>query len=59
MGFDIAAYVEAASEAVGMPLDTEARARVVAQFEVTAAMAAQIMDFPLPPEAEAAPVFKP
>jgi len=55
---DNEAYVKAAAEAIGLPIPAEYFAGTVANFERSAALAKQVMEFPLPPEIQPAPVFK-
>ncbi|MDX2271626.1 MAG: DUF4089 domain-containing protein [Cyanobacteriota bacterium] len=55
----LVAYVDQMAELIGLPLDTEYRAGVIANFERIQGIAALVMEFPLPPEIEAAPVFHP
>jgi hypothetical protein len=57
--FDAEAYVEAAAAAVGLPLDPSHRPGVILNLERIAEMAALFMDFPLPDDTEAAPVYQP
>jgi hypothetical protein len=56
---DIEPYVDAAAALVGLDLDPEHRPGVILNMERIAAMAALVMDFPLPDETEPAPVFHP
>jgi hypothetical protein len=44
---------------IGLPIDLAHRPGVVVNFERLAQMAALVMEFPLPDEAEPAPVFRP
>jgi hypothetical protein len=57
--FDAARYMDAAAAALALPIAPEHRPGVVANLERLAAMAALVMEFPLPDETEAAPVFRP
>jgi hypothetical protein len=57
--FDAAAYVDAAALLIGLPLDAAHRPGVVLNLERIAAMAALVMEFPLPEETEPAPVYAP
>ena len=50
-------YVDQASAAVGLPLSPAHRPGVAAQLSRTAAVAAPLLDFPLPATSEPAPVF--
>ena len=54
----LAAYIDAACEMQQLPLTPEQRARVVQTIDLTAQVVAPLMAFELPPEVEAAPVFK-
>ncbi len=57
--FDAAAYVDAATALIGLPLDPAHRPGVILNIERIAEMAALVMAFPLPEETEPAPVFLP
>jgi hypothetical protein len=57
--FDAEAYVDAAAALIGLPLDPAHRPGVVLNLERVAAMAALVMEFPLPEETEPAPVYTP
>ncbi len=57
--FDIEAYVDQAAALIGLPLDPQHRPGVVLNVERIAQLAALVMAFPLPDEAEPAPVFAP
>ena len=57
--FDAEAYVDAAAALIGLTIDPAHRPGVVANLERIAQMAALVMEFPLPDEAEPAPVFRP
>ena len=57
--FDPEAYVVAAAALIGLTIDPAHRPGVVANLERIAQMAALVMEFPLPDEAEPAPVFRP
>ena len=57
--FDAAAYVDAAAALLGIAIDPAYRPGVVLNLERIAQMASLVMDFPLPDEAEPAPVFRP
>jgi hypothetical protein len=57
--FDVQAYVDAAAALIGLPIDPAHRPGVVVNLERLAQMAALVMEFPLPDEAEPAPVFRP
>ena len=56
---DPEAYVDAAAALIGLPIDPAYRPGVVVNLERIAQMAALIMEFALPDEAEPAPVFRP
>jgi len=58
-GSEFAAYVDAACALQGLVLTAEARARVLAQFALVAAIAAPVLAIELPPEVEPANVFQP
>ncbi len=55
--FDAAAYLDAASALVGVPVAEADRAGVIANLEVLAGVAAELMAQPLPDDLELAPVF--
>jgi hypothetical protein len=55
----VAAYVDAAAVVLDIALAAEYRGGVVANLERLLQMGAEIMSFPLPDEAELAPVFQP
>ncbi|HWD57662.1 MAG TPA: DUF4089 domain-containing protein [Stellaceae bacterium] len=55
--FDAAAYVDAVAMVVGLSLDPAHLPGVIFNIEQIAQMAGLLMDFPLPDDAEAAPVF--
>lgn len=57
--FDAEAYVDATAALVGIPLDPAQRPGVVLNVARLAEMAALLMAFSLPDEAEPAPVFHP
>jgi 1-carboxybiuret hydrolase subunit AtzG-like len=52
-------YAERAAAAIGLPLDPARKAAVVQHLAVMLAAAALVLEFPLPDEVEAAPVFEP
>jgi hypothetical protein len=56
---DIAQLVDVTAALVDLPLQPEHRPGVVANFDRIVTLAQLVMDFPLPPEIEAAPVFEP
>jgi len=55
----VAAYVDAAAVALDIALAAEHHPGVVSNLERLLQMGAEIMSFPLPEEAELAPVFQP
>jgi hypothetical protein len=57
--FDAAGYVDAAAAALGLPLDPAHRPGVVANMERIAALARLVMEFPLEPETEPLPLYRP
>ena len=57
--FEPEVYVDAAAALIGLPIDPVHRPGVVVNLERLAQMAALVMEFPLPDEAEPAPVFLP
>lgn len=54
-----AAYVEQMSELLNLPLDPEYFPGVVKNFATISAIATLVMEFPLPEDIEAAPIFEP
>jgi len=54
-----AAYVEQTADLLGLALPDEYRDSVIENFTQLSAIAQPVMDFPLPPHTEIAPVFKP
>lgn len=56
---DVHAYAERAAAAIGLPLPAERIPAVAQQLAVLLAAAALVLDFPLPEDEEAAPVFEP
>ena len=52
------ALVEAAARALALPVEPEWRAAIRTHLEINLQHAAHIEEFPLPDEAEPAPVFK-
>jgi len=56
---DNAAYVEQTADLLGLTLPDEYRESVIENFTHLSAIAQQVMEFPLPPHTEIAPVFKP
>jgi hypothetical protein len=55
----IAAYVDQAAPLLGLSLTPEQREGVVRNLAVTFTVAQLVMDFPLPDDVDAAPVFHP
>ncbi len=56
---DTEAYVRATAEAVGLPIPEQYIKGTVANFERSAALAKQLMDFPLPMDVQPAPIYEP
>ncbi|HSI42407.1 MAG TPA: DUF4089 domain-containing protein [Xanthobacteraceae bacterium] len=56
---DLPAYLDAALALVDLPLEPELRPRVLLHLGLAAAMAGEVMTFPLSDEAEPAPVYQP
>lgn len=54
----LSAYIAAASAALDLPLDPAWQPSIKANLEVTFRLANLVAEFPLPDEAEPAPVFK-
>ena len=52
-------YAEHAAAAIGLPLDPARKAAVVQHLAVMLAATTLVLEFPLPDEVEAAPVFEP
>ncbi|MBW4443454.1 MAG: DUF4089 domain-containing protein [Plectolyngbya sp. WJT66-NPBG17] len=52
-------FVEVMSEVVGLPIPAEYRESVVTNVERIQTVAQSVLEFPLPEEIEAAPVFEP
>jgi hypothetical protein len=57
--FDAARYLDGAAAALALEIAPEHRPGVLANLERLAEVARLIMEFPLPDETEAAPVFRP
>lgn len=55
----IAAYVDQAAPLMGLTLTAEQRDGVIRNLLTTFAVARLVIDFPLPDETDAAPVFRP
>ncbi|HEX7212849.1 MAG TPA: DUF4089 domain-containing protein [Methylomirabilota bacterium] len=56
---DLGAHVDRAAKLIGLPILPEHRAGVIQAMAVITAAATLVMDFPLPDDVEAAPVFEP
>ncbi|QQS13040.1 MAG: DUF4089 domain-containing protein [Rhodospirillales bacterium] len=56
---DIAAYVDAAAKAIGLPIDPAYRAAVIANVTIAKRIADAALVGPLPDATENAPVFEP
>jgi len=56
---DARAYAERTAAAIGLPLSAERMPAVAQQIAGLLAAAALVLDFPLPGDEEAAPVFEP
>jgi hypothetical protein len=52
-------YAQRTAAAIGLPLEPARQAAVVQHLAVMLAAAALVLEFPLPDEVEAAPVFEP
>ena len=52
-------YAERVAAAVGLPLDPARKAAVAQHLALLLAAASLVLEFPLPEEVEAAPVFEP
>ena len=50
--------IDAAAAALGLPIEPEWKPAIKANLAVTLRLAAMVADFPLPDEAEPAPVFE-
>jgi len=57
--FDAEQYVEQAAALVGLPLHPEHKPGVIANMSRIQKVASLFLDFPLPDDVEAAPVFQP
>jgi Protein of unknown function (DUF4089) len=55
----LGAYVDETAKCIGLPIAPEHRPGVIQFTEGLLASAALVMEFPLPDEVEAAPVFHP
>ena len=56
---DLGDYVDQAAKLIDLPIAAEHRTAVVQAMEVVAAAGQLVMEFPLPDNVEAAPVFAP
>lgn len=56
---DFAEYVDRTAQLIDLPLNPEHRPGVVENFARIAAIANLVMEFPLPEDAEPAPLFEP
>ena len=59
MSEDAKKYVEAAAAALGLSIPAQYVEGTVANFERSAALAKQLMDFPLPADVAPAPTYEP
>ncbi|NJN56852.1 MAG: DUF4089 domain-containing protein [Leptolyngbyaceae cyanobacterium SL_5_9] len=57
--FDPGAYVDQMAIALNLPIATEHRLGVIDNFSRIAAIAQLVLEFPLPEDAVAAPIFQP
>lgn len=57
--FDVATYIDVASAAVGLPIPDETRDGVIENFDRIWQVARPVVEFPLPDDLEAAPIFEP
>ena len=55
---DLDAYIDAAAQALGIPIQPEWKGEIRANLEVTFKLAALVGERELPDDAEPAPVFK-
>jgi hypothetical protein len=51
-------FIDAAAQALKLPLESASRPAIKANLKVTLALAATVAEFKLPDEAEPAPVFR-
>jgi hypothetical protein len=56
---DLGVHVDRAAKQIGLPILPAHRAGVIQAMGIIAAAATLVMDFPLPDDVEAAPVFEP
>lgn len=59
MQFNLEEFIDPAATAVGLTIPEQSRDSLRASMQLLAAMAEQVMDFPLGVETEPAQVFKP
>jgi hypothetical protein len=55
--FDVTLYMDAAAAALGLTIEPAWRAEVADNLKLLFLQGERLLDFPLPDEAEAAPVF--
>ena len=55
---DLDAYIDAAAQALGIPIQPQWRGEIRANLDVTFKLAALVAEKELPDDAEPAPVFK-
>ncbi|MEI7712762.1 MAG: DUF4089 domain-containing protein [Rhodospirillales bacterium] len=55
---DHEALIDAGTRLLGIPIDPKWRSSILANLEVTLRLAASVDSFPLPDEADPAPVFR-
>ncbi|MDF2996371.1 MAG: hypothetical protein K0R27_2008 [Xanthobacteraceae bacterium] len=55
----LGAFLDATLAVAGLPLEAELRGRVLMHLGIAAGMADLVLGFPLPDEAEPAPVYQP
>ncbi len=58
MAFDASAYLDQAAGLVGLDIDDAYRPGVIENLQRLAGVARLVVDFPLPDDLEAAPVFE-
>lgn len=56
---DLSTFVDQTARLIGLPIPLEYRQDVIDNFERIAAIAQLVTEFPLPEDAEIAPVFEP
>jgi len=56
---DLESYMTTMAAALGLSITPESRPLVMAHLRAMLAAAALVMDFPLPDDVEAAPIFRP